>query len=242
MKLGAERKKIAILGALVVIGGYLVYTNVISSGPEPARTPKTAARPSASAPGAIPGGAGSSKAPNITRARAPGRGSASQDFKPTLTPKPEDRPDYTKIDPTLRTDLLDKVQSIEPEGGGRSLFQFAAAPAPKTETIEAKIKPEARFIGPPLPPKPPEAAAPAAPPQAPPISLKFFGFSKPKPDGEKRAFFMDGEEIYVAAEGELVKKRYRVVKIDATSVVMEDTEFKNNRQTLTIQPEVQQQS
>ena len=52
-----------------------------------------------------------------------------------------------------------------------------------------------------------------------------------------RAFFLDGEEIFVAAEGELIKKRYRVVQIDTNSVIMEDTEYKNNRQTLPLQAE-----
>jgi hypothetical protein len=41
----------------------------------------------------------------------------------------------------------------------------------------------------------------------------------------------------VAAEGELIKKRYRLVQINVNSVIMEDTEFKNNRQTLVIQQE-----
>jgi hypothetical protein len=41
----------------------------------------------------------------------------------------------------------------------------------------------------------------------------------------------------VAAEGEMVKKRYRVVQIGVNSVVMEDTQFKNNRQTLILQQE-----
>jgi hypothetical protein len=97
--------------------------------------------------------------------------------------------------------------------------------------------PRAGFYGAVAPPKPPAPAAPPAPPPPPPITLKFYGFSKPKPDGQRRAFFMDGEDIFVAAEGELVKKRYRVVKIEGNSVVMEDTEFKNNRQTLPLQPE-----
>ena len=61
--------------------------------------------------------------------------------------------------------------------------------------------------------------------------------STPRADGTKRAFFLDGDDIFVAAEGELVKKRYRVVQIGVNSVIMEDTEFKNNRQTLVIQQE-----
>ena len=229
MNLGAEPKKIAILGTLVAVGGYVFYANVLSGPSAPQPSVKSAVKPAA------PVLTGSSKAPNISRAKTSVRGGVSQEFKPHL-PKPDERPDYTKIDPTLRLDLLTKVQSMDPEGGARSLFQFAPAPAPKAVEVAA-IKPGPRTYGPEPPPKPAAAAVPPPPPPPPPITLKFYGFSKPKPDGQKRAFFMDGEDIFVAAEGELVKKRYRVVRIDANSVVMEDTEFKNNRQTLALQPE-----
>jgi len=39
----------------------------------------------------------------------------------------------------------------------------------------------------------------------------------------------------VAEEGEIIKKRYKVVRIGVNSVVMEDTQF-NNTQTLPLQP------
>jgi hypothetical protein len=116
------------------------------------------------------------------------------------------------------------------------LFQFGAPPPPKTVEVAA-IHPARRMYGPEPPPKPAPPVVPAPPPPPPPITLKFYGFAKPKPDGQKRAFFMDGDEIFVAAEGELVKKRYRVVQIDVNSVIMEDTEYKNNRQTLVLQQE-----
>jgi hypothetical protein len=136
----------------------------------------------------------------------------------------------------LRLDLLAKVQTVSPQGGSRSLFQFGAPPAPKPVEVAA-IHPAPRMIGPEPPPKPAPPVVPPAPPPPPPITLKFYGFAKPKPDGQKRAFFMDGDEIFVAAEGELIKRRYRVVQIDVNSVVMEDTEYKNNRQTLILQQE-----
>ena len=47
----------------------------------------------------------------------------------------------------------------------------------------------------------------------------------------KRAFFLENEDVFVANEGEVVKKRYKVVRISLNSVVMEDTEFKQ-QQTL----------
>lgn len=47
MNLGAEPKKIAMLGGLVLVGGYVFYSNVLS-GPE---RPKTVEQPVAQAPG-----------------------------------------------------------------------------------------------------------------------------------------------------------------------------------------------
>jgi hypothetical protein len=48
---------------------------------------------------------------------------------------------------------------------------------------------------------------------------------------------MDGDQILVASEGEVLKKRYRVVRIGVNSVVMEDLEFKAE-QTLPLEPQV----
>jgi hypothetical protein len=48
-------------------------------------------------------------------------------------------------------------------------------------------------------------------------------------NGKKTAFFLDGDEISVAAEGDTVKKRYRVVRIGVNSVLMEDTESKRQQ-------------
>jgi hypothetical protein len=227
MNLGAEPKKVVALSALVVVGGYIFYTNVLA-GPDvdPRKTP-VPLPPAAKSTGAPP---------NIKRAKVPVRG-ASQEFRPKLVQPLGERPNYATVDPTLRLDLLAKVQSVEPEGGSRSLFQFSAAPpteAAKSTTQVAAIRPGARIIGPEPPPKP---APPSAPPPPPAITLKFYGYSTPKADGQKRAFFLDGEDIFVAAEGELVKKRYRVVQIGVNSVIMEDTEYKNNRQTLVLQQE-----
>jgi hypothetical protein len=66
-------------------------------------------------------------------------------------------------------------------------------------------------------------------PPPPPITLKYYGFSSPPGAGTKTAFFLDGEDILVAKEGETVKRRYRVVRIGVTSVVMEDTDSKRQQ-------------
>ena len=228
MTLGAERKKMAFLGVLVVVGGYFFYSNVLSG-------------PSASAPEHHGAAAHTSpEAPNYTvkpgDARRPTPATrTSEEFRPSLKPKrPEDRVDPMSIDPTLRTDLLAKVQAVEMQGGNRNLFQFSTAPPPPLPK-----EPIVKVAGagannpnqpPPGPPKPPAAAPP------PPILLKYYGYSSARGDNRKHAFFLDGDDILVAAEGDVVKKRYRVVRIGVNSVVMEDTQFKHE-QTLPLQEE-----
>jgi hypothetical protein len=232
MKLGAEPRKVAILGALILAGGYSFYSNVLSTPSAPSEP----ARVTAAVPQAAPRIAASEK-------RAPARKretvTASQQFRPSMRPRrPEDRLDLSTIDPTLRLDLLAKVQASELMGGERNLFQFGAPPPP----------PQAKIKEPLIVPKTPaeiqqeqaqsaaRAAAAAEPPKPPPIALKYYGFSTHRQDGRRRAFFLDGDEILVAAEGDLLKRRYKVVRINLTSVVMEDTELKN-QQTLPLTEE-----
>jgi len=117
------------------------------------------------------------------------------------------------LDPTLRFDLLKTSEDVTYKGAGRDIFRSQAEP-PKV----AKI------------PEPVQSAMPAAPPPPPPINLKFYGFAGRK-DGYKRIFLSQGEDIFVAKEGDIVDRRYRIVKINANSVDVEDV-LTNNRQTL----------
>jgi hypothetical protein len=56
----------------------------------------------------------------------------------------------------------------------------------------------------------------------------------------KRAFFLDADEIVIAGEGDLIKKRYKIVRIGVNSAVVEDTTFKgtNTQQTLPLEAEM----
>jgi hypothetical protein len=230
MKLGADRKKIYFLGALILIGGYFFYSNVLSgpSSPEPGRP----SRPTAQSSPASQSGPSSSEKQAAPRRPATSSRS-SEEFRPSLKPKrPEDRVDPMSIDPTLRLDLLAKVQAVNIEGGRRNLFSAGAAPLPPEPAVSVKAGTQtAAVMGPEPPPVPPPP--PTAPPP-PPITLKYYGYSSARSDNRKHAFFLDGDDILVAAEGETVKKRYRVVRIGVNSVVMEDTQFKHE-QTLPLQ-------
>ena len=238
MKLGAnEPKKLAALGALVLVGGYLAYTNVFSGpgGSSPAPAQRKSALPDApDAP--VAGVAG-------TPAREPGRQAPpralagkgrTDEFHPILHSKrPEERIDTSRIDPILHLDIMAKLQQVAFTSGGRNPFKFGPPPG----------QPEKKLVGPEpkiaLPPVAEGKVAPPPPPPAPPpppISLKYYGFSSPPGAGTKTAFFLDGEDILVAKEGETVKRRYRVVRIGVTSVVMEDTDSKR-QQTLPLAEE-----
>jgi hypothetical protein len=242
MKLGTENKRnVVILAVLAVVAAYLLYANVLapvsgaSSGEASSSAPPTppVVTPSPSAPS--PDGAEVRVGPPAAAPRQVSSRIQSDEFHPTLRAKrPEDRIDPTRIDPTLRLDLLAKVQAVDLAGGARNLFQFAPPP-PKPDALKG---PEPNIL--PKAPAPPgsekkEAAKPAeAPP--PPITLKYYGYSILRDNGSKTAFFLDGDDIVMATEGDVVKKRYRVVRIGVSSVVMEDTESKR-QQTLPLQPD-----
>jgi hypothetical protein len=71
--------------------------------------------------------------------------------------------------------------------------------------------------------------APPVPPP-PPITLKFFGFAN-RPGETKKVFLVQGEDIFIASEGDIIDRRYRVLRISPTAVDVEDV-LNNNRQSL----------
>jgi hypothetical protein len=236
LNLGAEPKKVASLGGLLLV---LIAVWLYPSGDAP---PATGSTPTAPRPVNAPAAPPPVVRRDATAARGPATRAGSrqqlrssvQDFKPKLFDK--DNPvDPTKVDPTLASQTMARLQSIALSGGGRSLFDFgastAAAPQPVGPIIKVPPKPKGNgpFIGPVKPP-PIVAEVKAPPPPPPPIPLKFYGFVFSKRQGAKRAFFMEGEEIYIAAEGESMKNgRYRLVKIGVNSATVEDTTNKNQQ-------------
>lgn len=245
VQLGAEPKKVVALAGLLLLGVYTYYTNVLSDPPlPPGATPSTPkALPKAAVEGLPQPQASNTPptAPRTARRQAPGRGSVGE-FRPTLKyTRPEDRPDPMKVDPTLRLDLLAKLQNVSVEGGHRTLFDFSAEPPPKNDPKIAvgpgakKGVPGAKGTDPAATTAAAGDVKPADPvkPPPPPIPLKFYGFSSPR-TGSKRAFFLEGEEIYLAGEGELIKRRYKVVRIGLNSAIVEDTEHKH-QQTLPLE-------
>jgi hypothetical protein len=233
MNLGAEPKKVAFLCFLVAVGGYTVYTNLLSSPREASAVRRDATPPAAISRAAAPAPRPDAPSPSIRRAGS--RVSQGDEFRPSLKLKPEDKPDMMTIDPALRLDLLARLQEVRVDGGARNIFQFSTPPPPPMpKGPEPKIKP---VIPAETAAAPPPPAGPPPPPPPPPIPLKYYGFSTSKVDGRKTAFFLDGEDILVGAEGDTVKKRYKIVRIGVNSVVVEDTVSKS-QQPLPLQEEL----
>lgn len=225
--LGAEPKKVAILAAIVVVGGFVYMYNRPSEGPVSA--PPIISRAPV---------AGSKGVPVARPARpsfrvAQSASSGTREFRPSLKIKDIEP---SSIDPTLHLDLLGRLKNVGLEAGTRSLFEIGATPAAQiTQKEPAKIAIVRPFVGP--QPPPPVVVPPE--PRAPPIPLKFYGFVNKSKVGDKHAFFLDGEDIVIAAEGDMIKKRYKIVRIGVNSAVVEDTQFKsNNQQTLPLEAEL----
>lgn len=223
--IGAEPKKMAMLGGLLAVAGVVYFFNRDSSPTAAAVAPRS----SPLSIGAV--------APVKTIAPRPSSRIGIRpvdDFKPSL--KPQEGVDISKVDPTLKLDLLAKLQRVGLDRGTRgSVFDWGKAPPPPTPEVQ-KIDPGKIVRMGPMPPTPtPPPPAPAPTPPPPPIPLKFYGFSSRT--GSKRAFFLDGDDIDVAGENEVIKNRYKVIKIGINSVEMEDLNYKH-QQTLPLVAEL----
>ncbi|HUI83980.1 MAG TPA: hypothetical protein VL240_07145 [Candidatus Binatia bacterium] len=117
------------------------------------------------------------------------------------------------LDPTLRFDLLKSSEDVSYKGNGRNIFRSEAPPPD---------------IPRPLPPD--KQPGPQAPPPPPPIDLKFYGFAGPR-NGAKRIFLLKGEDIFLAKEGDIVDRRYKILHVGPNSVEVQDV-LTNNTQTI----------
>jgi len=126
------------------------------------------------------------------------------------------------LDPTIRLDLLEASEGIKYEGKGRNIFKSEPEPAPVQVVKKMTLEEECRIAM--------HAGCPGFIPPPPPINLKFFGFAN-RPGERKRVFLSQGEDVFIAGEGETVNRRYKVLRIGVNSVDIQDV-LNNNTQTI----------
>lgn len=175
------------------------------------------------------------------RARTPvSRRTVPASDRGTLRLRPID-PTKGDIDPTLRLDLLARLQRLQPVTGGRSLFESDGLPASGVTVVPVHA--------PIIRPRPlPNGAMPGGGLVAGGgmgagvnIPLKYYGYVKPAQalPGSKlatnRGFFLDGDNVVVASEGDLLKQQYLVVELTPNSARLEDTRLRRG-QTLPVVP------
>ena len=145
---------------------------------------------------------------------------------PTAGAKPRTRTDRNgkerlveeRLDPTLDLRRLAETEQTRYTGTGRNIFVAQAEEIPKP-VAQAQIE-DTGPVGPPAPPPPPP----------PPITLKFFGFAN-KPGEPKKIFLSQDGDVFIAVEGDIVNRRYKIIHIGPTSVEVEDVLY-NNRQSI----------
>jgi hypothetical protein len=112
--------------------------------------------------------------------------------------------------PRLLTDEIDRARKTEYKGPIRNPFSMIAPPpeqAKQTPKVPVPIVPID-------PPKPTQASLPG--------NLKFFGYGTVPNGTARRAFFTNGEDVYIVAEGETLLGRYRILRVNNANLEFEE--------------------
>jgi hypothetical protein len=204
MKLGAENKKKVAIAVVLLVIAGGLFLRTMNSSSPAPAAPSKAAAPGAVVPQGPARNAG---------ARDPRTRYIAYRLQPTL-------------DPVLRLDLLQDSEAVKYQGAGRNIFHEHLEEIPKP--LAPGLKGGAVAVQPAGAPwKPP------APPAPPPINLKFYGWASQP--GEPRAIFLaQGDAVFVAREGDIIARRYKVLRITPSTVEILDV-LSNNKQSIPLQ-------
>jgi hypothetical protein len=124
-------------------------------------------------------------------------------------------PSASALDPTLHPELMAQAEDTTYSGNGRNIFSpNSVAPTPVAIEKPKDFRPA--------------PVVPQGPPPPPTIDLKFYGYSS-KDGGNRQIFLLHGDDIFLAHQGDVVDRRYRVVAIRPFSVEIEDIPYHNTQ-------------
>jgi hypothetical protein len=124
--------------------------------------------------------------------------------------------------PALKLELLERLKKLQYQGSHRNIFS-SVAPPPVSAVPAPGIAPPPITL-----PTGPSGPAPLV------VPATFYGFVTDAQTGMRRAFFMEGENVYIIAVGEMLLGHYRLVQIGNSSVELEETST-GRRATLTME-------
>lgn len=122
------------------------------------------------------------------------------------------------FDPTLQYSKLIAVENEPYEGSGRNIFRSEADVPFKSDSV--------------IPTPPDSSIHDHIDPAAPQIHLRFFGFALTV-DQKKKVFLSEEDAVFIATEGDIVNRRYKLVRVDLDSVTVEDM-VEHGRHTLSL--------
>ena len=203
MQLGLENKKKTTWAAVLGVIAVLFFAYEFIPLLLPSSTPDSSAQ---------------AAAPTIEPLTAPKTSKAAS--RVTTAKGSKKLPKVESLDPTLRLDLLALSEKTEYRGNGRNIFVSQAEDVKIPQPVAPVATDDhAQGYTTPMPPPPP------------PIPLKFYGFAS-SPGEPKKIFLKNGDDVFVAGEGEIVDRRYKVIRITNTSVEIQDVVTSGPPQTI----------
>lgn len=113
--------------------------------------------------------------------------------------------------PQIRWAELERARKTEYKSSGRN--PFSAIPPPTPAEVK-RLKTPPPVVVPPPPPPPTEAKLPP--------NLKYFGYGTVPTGSARRAFFTDGEDVYIVTEGDTLLGRYRILRVGNSNLEFQD--------------------
>jgi hypothetical protein len=205
MKLGTENRKKTIAAVVLAVVALLLLVRMLGTPSPGAAAVRTTA--SSHTPPAAAKRPAARNSPRDSRTKA-----LAAVIQPTL-------------DPRLQLQFLKASENIKYEGSGHNIFAERLEEIPNPVASACKDDKACGGASKAVPSGPPPG-----PPPPPPINLKFYGWASQA--GEpKKIFLSQGDGVFVAGEGDIVNRRYKIVRIGPSSVEIEDL-LSNNRQSI----------
>jgi hypothetical protein len=134
----------------------------------------------------------------------------------TLAPAVAVTQNYSRLlsveNPAPHFDRREAARKTVYKSNGRNPFSPIAPPPPSKDPGKVVVSREPMGPHPEPPPPPPEI----------PPNMHFFGYGTVPNGTSRRAFFTDGEDIYIVSEGEVFLNRFRILKVNNASLDFEE--------------------